>query len=67
MAQKKYVYFYGVSKELTEGDSSMKAILGGKGANRYPRGSRFQRKLAPIIPRPAVNMPPKWKPSSRRS
>ena len=33
MAEKKYVYFYGVSKELTEGDSSMKAILGGKGAN----------------------------------
>ena len=33
MVQKKYVYFYGVSKELTEGDSSMKAILGGKGAN----------------------------------
>ena len=33
MAQKQYVYFYGVSKELTEGDSSMKAILGGKGAN----------------------------------
>ena len=33
MAQKKYVYFYGVSEELTEGDSSMKAILGGKGAN----------------------------------
>ena len=30
---KKYVYFYGVSKELTEGDSGMKAILGGKGAN----------------------------------
>ena len=33
MAQKKYVYFYGVSKELTEGDSTMKAVLGGKGAN----------------------------------
>lgn len=33
MAKKKYVYFYGVSKELTDGDSSMKAILGGKGAN----------------------------------
>jgi len=33
MVEKKYVYFYGVSKELTEGDSSMKAILGGKGAN----------------------------------
>src|SRR5210317_2450112 len=33
MAQKQYVYFYGVSKELTEGDSSMKAVLGGKGAN----------------------------------
>ncbi len=33
MAEKKYVYFYGVSRELTEGDSSMKAILGGKGAN----------------------------------
>ncbi|RKX45754.1 MAG: pyruvate, phosphate dikinase, partial [Verrucomicrobia bacterium] len=33
MAQKKYVYFYGISKELTEGDSSMKAVLGGKGAN----------------------------------
>jgi len=33
MALKKYVYFYGVSKELTEGDSSMKAVLGGKGAN----------------------------------
>ncbi len=29
----KYVYFYGISKELTEGDKSMKAILGGKGAN----------------------------------
>ena len=33
MAQKKYVYFYGISKELTEGDQSMKAVLGGKGAN----------------------------------
>jgi pyruvate,orthophosphate dikinase len=33
MAQKKYVYFYGVSKELTEGDQTMKAVLGGKGAN----------------------------------
>ncbi|MFC1467681.1 pyruvate, phosphate dikinase [Verrucomicrobiota bacterium] len=33
MARKKYVYFYGVSKELTEGDKSMKALLGGKGAN----------------------------------
>ena len=33
MASKKYVYFYGVSKELTEGDTSMKAVLGGKGAN----------------------------------
>ncbi|HEY5653414.1 MAG TPA: pyruvate, phosphate dikinase [Pontiella sp.] len=33
MAQKKYVYFYGVSKDLTEGDRTMKAILGGKGAN----------------------------------
>ena len=32
MAQKQYVYFYGVSKELTEGDRSMKAVLGGKGA-----------------------------------
>jgi len=30
---KQYVYFYGVSRELTEGDSKMKAILGGKGAN----------------------------------
>ena len=33
MAQKQYVYFYGISKELTEGDRSMKAVLGGKGAN----------------------------------
>ncbi len=30
---KKYVYFYGFGKEHTEGDTSMKAILGGKGAN----------------------------------
>ena len=30
---KKYVYFYGLNKEMTEGDSSMKASLGGKGAN----------------------------------
>jgi pyruvate, orthophosphate dikinase len=30
---KKYVYFYGFGKENTEGDASMKAILGGKGAN----------------------------------
>ena len=33
MAKKKYVYFYGFGKESTEGDASMKAILGGKGAN----------------------------------
>ncbi len=31
--QKKYVYFYGVDKKMTEGDQTMKAILGGKGAN----------------------------------
>lgn len=30
---KKYVYFYGVSKEDTEGDATLKALLGGKGAN----------------------------------
>lgn len=30
---KKYVYFYGFGKENTEGDQTMKAILGGKGAN----------------------------------
>lgn len=33
MATKKYVYFYGFGKEHTEGDKTMKAILGGKGAN----------------------------------
>ena len=33
MAKKKYVYFYGFGKENTEGDASLKAILGGKGAN----------------------------------
>ena len=33
MTQEKYVYFYGVSKEMTEGDASMKPLLGGKGAN----------------------------------
>ena len=32
-SKKKYVYFYGFGKKHTEGDSSMKAILGGKGAN----------------------------------
>ncbi|MCO5061747.1 MAG: pyruvate, phosphate dikinase [Kiritimatiellae bacterium] len=30
---KKYVYFYGFGKKHTEGDASMKPILGGKGAN----------------------------------
>jgi len=30
---KQYVYFYGFGKENTEGDSTMKAVLGGKGAN----------------------------------
>lgn len=30
---KKYVYFYGFGKEHTEGDTTMKALLGGKGAN----------------------------------
>jgi len=30
---KKYVYFYGFGKEHTEGDTTMKAVLGGKGAN----------------------------------
>lgn len=33
MADKQYVYFYGFGKEHTEGDSSYRAILGGKGAN----------------------------------
>ncbi len=32
-SNKKYVYFYGGGKEYTEGNSSMKAVLGGKGAN----------------------------------
>ncbi len=31
--KKQYVYFYGFGKEHTEGDSSYRAILGGKGAN----------------------------------
>ncbi|MDF3128022.1 pyruvate, phosphate dikinase [Kiritimatiellaeota bacterium B1221] len=31
--KKQYVYFYGFGKEHTEGDSSYKAILGGKGSN----------------------------------
>jgi pyruvate, orthophosphate dikinase len=30
---KQYVYFYGFGKKHTEGDTSMKPILGGKGAN----------------------------------
>ncbi len=30
---KQYVYFYGFGKKYTEGDASMKPILGGKGAN----------------------------------
>lgn len=30
---KQYVYFYGFGKKYTEGDTSMKPILGGKGAN----------------------------------
>jgi pyruvate,orthophosphate dikinase len=30
---KKYVYFYGFGRENTDGDSTMKALLGGKGAN----------------------------------
>ena len=33
MAQKKYVYFYGCGSKNTEGNASMRAILGGKGAN----------------------------------
>jgi len=33
MADKQFVYFYGFGKEHTEGDRTMKAILGGKGAN----------------------------------
>ena len=30
---KKYVYFYGCGKQHTEGEASMKPLLGGKGAN----------------------------------
>ena len=30
---KQYVYFYGFGKKYTEGDATMKPILGGKGAN----------------------------------
>jgi len=33
MQNTQYVYFYGVNDEMTEGDASMKALLGGKGAN----------------------------------
>jgi len=32
-SRKQYVYFYGCGKKHTEGDATMKAILGGKGAN----------------------------------
>ena len=32
-SKKQYVYFYGFGKKHTEGDASMKPILGGKGAN----------------------------------
>ena len=32
-SEKQYVYFYGFGSEHTEGDASMKALLGGKGAN----------------------------------
>ena len=32
-SKKKYVYFYGFGKKHTEGNTKMKAILGGKGAN----------------------------------
>ncbi len=32
-AGKKYVYFFGFGKKYTEGDASMRALLGGKGAN----------------------------------
>ncbi|OQA29104.1 MAG: Pyruvate, phosphate dikinase [Verrucomicrobia bacterium ADurb.Bin345] len=32
-AKKQYVFFYGFGKKHTEGDASMKAVLGGKGAN----------------------------------
>jgi len=30
---RKYVYFYGINKKMTEGNSKMKSLLGGKGAN----------------------------------
>ncbi|HPG00026.1 MAG TPA: pyruvate, phosphate dikinase [Kiritimatiellia bacterium] len=32
-SKKQYVFFYGFGKKHTEGDQTMKAILGGKGAN----------------------------------
>ena len=32
-SRKKYVHFYGFGKKHTEGNASMKAVLGGKGAN----------------------------------
>ena len=31
--KKQYVFFYGFGKKYTEGDASLKAVLGGKGAN----------------------------------
>ena len=30
---KKYVYFYGGGKKMTDGNRTMREILGGKGAN----------------------------------
>ena len=36
--KKKYVYFYGFGKANTEGDASMRALLGGKGGGLLAHG-----------------------------
>jgi len=61
MAKKKYVYFYGFGKENTEGDATMKAILGGKGANLAEmRASACPfRRSSPSPPKPAMPTSPK--------
>ena len=49
----KYVYFYGFGKESTEGNATMKSLLGGKGANlaEMANENRFVVMISRPIPR----------------
>ena len=65
-AVKKYVYLFG--KGMSDGNASMKELLGGKGANLaemtiigLPQGSRLRRSAVLTFSNPVCSILPAWR------